>query len=74
MKLGCLSEYQLKALLRALAGASGLELDEIVGAYARKGCRIHNGLLEVQKDKRRNVYTCGENPHFVARVISRDDL
>jgi hypothetical protein len=68
------SENQIKCLLKALAAKAGLEFDEIVGAYARKKSKISNDLLLVNKDGPYPVYICGANPHFVAKVITRDDL
>lgn len=60
---------QVIQLLRALASRH-LSSTEIVGAYARRRTRLANDLLHVHKDwqdeKRRMVYMCGENPHYVA--------
>ena len=60
---------QVIELLRALASRH-LTSEEIVGAYARRGTRTANDLVEVQKDrqdeKRRMVFMCGNNPYYVA--------
>jgi len=72
VKVGYFSNQQIEVLLMALAAKAGLEYDEIVGAYARKGSKIANELLTVQRDGPWPVYSCGSNPHFVARVVSDD--
>lgn len=62
----------MKDLLRTLA-AKYLTQEEIIGAYAKRGTRIFNGLLEVrqehQVERKRKIYTCGSNPHFVATTV-----
>ena len=68
VKIGCFSESQIKNLLKALAAKSGLDFDEIVGAYAKKGTKISNDLLLIQKDGHYPIYSCGGNPVFIARV------
>jgi hypothetical protein len=59
----------LKELLRALA-AKELSPQEVIGAYAKKGTRLSNGLLDIRQEtdieKRRTNYYCGHDPHFVA--------
>jgi hypothetical protein len=69
-----LSSAQVIELLRALASRH-LTSSEIVGAYARRGTRIANDLLEVHKDrqdeKRREVFMCGSNPYYVATPEDR---
>lgn len=66
---GCYSERQLDDLLRALAAKAGLTFNEIMGAYARRGTRIANDLLSVQHDMKHRTWSCGDNPHFTARVV-----
>ena len=55
--------------MKALTAKAGLSYDEIVGAYAKKRTKISNELLLVKKDGPYQVYTCGSNPYFIARVI-----
>ncbi len=69
IKLGCYTESQMKQLLKALAAKVGLNTDEIVGAYAKRGTKDANELLEVRRDPKFATLTCGINPHFVARVV-----
>ncbi|RSL15565.1 hypothetical protein EDE15_1056 [Edaphobacter aggregans] len=68
---GQLTEGNMKELLRALV-AKDLLPSELIGAYARRGTKIHNRFLEIQKEnlpeKRRVLYTCGENPYYTADV------
>ena len=68
------SENQIKCLLKALVAKTGLDFDEMVGAYAKKNSKISNDLLTINKDGAYPVFTCGDNPHFIARVVTRDDL
>jgi hypothetical protein len=67
--LSHLSEDQLRSLLKALVAKAGLNFDEIVGAYARRQSTIANDLLAVRRDGPHPVFTCGENPHSIAKVI-----
>jgi hypothetical protein len=69
ISVGSLSESQLKALLMALTAKAGLNFNEIVGAYAKRGTKSANALLTVQKEGPSPVFMCGTNPHFVARTI-----
>ena len=69
VKVGCFSDNQIKDLLKALTANAGLSYDEIAGAYAKKKTKIANEHLLIKKDGSYQVYTCGNNPHFIARVI-----
>jgi hypothetical protein len=73
--VGQMTESNMKELLRALA-ARGLSPREIIGAYARRGTRISNGLLDIrrenQPEKRRTNYICGDNPHYIATTTTSD--
>ena len=40
VKLSYLSQNQIQALLKALVAKAGLDFNEIVGAYAKKGTKI----------------------------------
>jgi len=72
LKLGCLSEKQIKAALKSLVAKAGLEFDEIVGAYANRKSKIANDLLLVQSDGSPSRFMCGENPYFTARIIEKN--
>ena len=65
---GQMTKGNLKELLRALV-AKDLSPGELIGAYAKRSTRISNGFLEIRKEnqleKRRTIYTCGQNPHYV---------
>jgi hypothetical protein len=63
------TEGQIKHLLMTLAAKEGLNHDEIVGAYAKRGTKIANDLLIVHKDLRYPTYSCGDDPHFAASVV-----
>ena len=69
--VGQLTESNMKELLRALV-AKDLLPHELIGAYAKRGTKIHNRCLEIQKEnqpeKRRTIYTCGDNPYYTADV------
>ena len=68
---GCFTEHQIQEALKALVAKAGLELDEIVGAYAKRNTEIANKLLSVRKDAKYSRYYCGENPHFSAEVVDK---
>jgi hypothetical protein len=59
----------MKELLQALV-AKDLSPRELIGAYAKRGTRISNGFLEIRRknliENRRTIYTCGQNPHYIA--------
>lgn len=65
------STRQMKELLRALAARS-LSAQETIGAYARRGTKTANNLLEVIKDGPNPTFLCGVNPHFIANVVAGD--
>jgi hypothetical protein len=70
-KASLISDRQIKALLQTLTARTGLALDEIVGCYMLKHTKLYSSFLEVRQEhiKSGNVLTCGENPHFVARIV-----
>lgn len=69
IRLGQLTDAQMKHLLRALTAKASLGNREIVGAYAKRKTKIANMLLDVQKDCRYPTYTCGCSPVFSASVV-----
>jgi hypothetical protein len=74
VEVSCFSEKQIRALLMALAARAGLGFAEIVGAYARRRSRIANDLLSVRRESRPYpIFSCGGNPHFIARVVAVDE-
>jgi len=72
LKLGCFSEKQIQAVLQSLVAKAGMDFDEIVGAYAKRGTKGANNLLGVHKDRRHHQFMCGINPYFTARVIEKE--
>ena len=70
--VGSFSNNQIQNLLKALVAKAGLSFDEIVGAYAKKKTRISNDFLLIQKEGPYPVYVCGDNPHFIARIVVED--
>jgi hypothetical protein len=69
--LGQITQDKVMELLRALV-AKHLLPHDLIGAYARRGTKIHNKQLEIQKEnlpeKRRTLYTRGDNPYYTADV------
>ncbi len=72
-----ITEVQLHALLRALVAKFGLMPKEIVGSYLKHGAKGYLPFLEISKDKsderRSTDHSCGDSPHFVARVLRVED-
>ncbi len=64
VKAAYFSHKQIQALLKALAAKAGLNFNEIVGAYQKKGTKTANELLSVQKSGPYAIYSCGDNPRF----------
>jgi hypothetical protein len=69
--VGQMTEGKMEELLRVLV-AKDLSPHELIGAYARRGTKIHNDLLAIQKEnqpeRRRTLYMCGQNPYYTADV------
>jgi hypothetical protein len=69
--IGQITNGSVMELIRVLV-AKNLSPRELMGAYARRGTKIHNGFLEIhkeiQEEKRRMLYTCGNDPHYIACV------
>jgi hypothetical protein len=74
VRFGYFSENQIRCLLKAMASKTGLELDEMIGAYASKNAKISNALLEVHRDQSNSTYSCGESPFFTARVVTHENF
>lgn len=67
--VGVLGEKQVQQLLKALVAKAGLDFNEIVGAYAKRGTKLSNNLLSVRRDGPDPTFSCGENPYFTASII-----
>jgi hypothetical protein len=69
--LGCYTERDMEALLRALVSRAGLTYREIVDSYAKKNTQRYASHLEVQRDAGPNkfILSCGSNPYFIASVM-----
>lgn len=69
--VGQITNGNVMELLRVLV-AKDLLPHELIGSYAKRGTKIHIALLESQKEnqpeKRRTLYTSGNNPHYIACV------
>ena len=70
---GQLTDAQMKDALKALVAKAGLQYEEIVGAYAKRGTRIANELLVVHGELSTHTFWCGSNPHFVATVVDEKE-
>ena len=69
VEIGQFTYNQIQHLLKALVAKAGLDNDEMIGAYAKRGTKIANDHLAIVKDFESPTYMCGSNPHFVAAVI-----
>jgi hypothetical protein len=72
VEFGQFTDNQIKHLLRALVAKAGLDNDEMVGAYAKRGTKIANDHLTILKDFESPTYMCGSNPNFVAAVTDEN--
>ena len=71
--LGLITDNGLEDALRALTARAGLDLAEIVDAYAKRGTRRYRPLLEVSRDSKPYLtLSCGVNPYFTATVVDAD--
>ena len=67
VELGEFSDRQIRKVLRALS------FTEIVGAYAKRGTKNANDLLDVQKGFDDPTYTCGCGvTFFTASIVDED--
>ena len=68
-----ITQPQLHALLQALVAKFGLTPREIVGSYLKRGSKGYMAHLEVTKHnspaRQRTDHSCGDSPHFVARLV-----
>jgi hypothetical protein len=68
--VGCLTEGQLKALLKCLAAKGGLSYEEIIGAYVKRKTGRAHSILEVQGNGL--SYFCGADASFVAAIVDEE--
>ncbi|MCB9982160.1 MAG: hypothetical protein H6861_00590 [Rhodospirillales bacterium] len=47
--VGSMTDSQITNALKALAAKEGLDLNEIIGAYAKRKTKVANDLLEVRR-------------------------
>lgn len=67
--VGQFTDGQLRQLLRALV-AKRLNDCEIVDAYAKRGTKIANNILDVHIDY--PIYMCGCDPCFTVRIVDEN--
>lgn len=70
--VGQFTDEQMCQLLRALAARAGLTFSEIIGAYAKRGTKAANDLLEVNKDYMHRTFSCGVGPTFSATIVDSE--
>jgi hypothetical protein len=66
---GSISEERLCALLAALAAKHGLTDDETVDSFLNPKAKGHRVHLEIRKQSKPYVVSCGPNPYFDAQII-----
>lgn len=73
--IGCITDKQLKDLLRCLVGKAGLSFQEICDSYVKKNTRRYTSHLEVisECNSARTIISCGGDPYAVALVKRRSD-
>jgi hypothetical protein len=64
---GCVTDDQLKELLKCLCAKAELSYEETIGAYVKRKTRRAHKLLEIQGNGL--VYFCGNGPSFVATLV-----
>ena len=69
--IGQFTAEQIHNLLKALTAKKGLTCEEIVGAYAKRGTKIANDHLTIQRDF--PTYMCGSNPVFTVSIVDESD-
>lgn len=70
--VGKITRNNVEHLLRALTAKHGLNDTETAASFLKRGVNGRQPHLEIQRSKdrvaRTTTYSCGSNPHFVARV------
>ena len=68
--VGCISDRQLRDLLRCLVGKAGLSFQEICDSYVKRNTRRYAPHLEVnmESDQTRTIISCGGDPFAVVLV------
>ena len=67
---GTISEKKLEELLRCLT-SKYLEEDEVLESLLKKNSRGRRNLLDIRTNGNRFMLSCGENPHFVAKIVTK---
>ena len=67
--IGSISEERLRALLAALAAKHGLTDDETVDSFLNPKAKGHRAHLEIGKQSKPFVLSCGPNPYFDAKIV-----
>jgi hypothetical protein len=73
--IGCITDQQLKDLLRCLVGKASLSFQEICDSYVKRNTRKYVSHLEVNSEcnRTRTIFSCGSDPYAVAIVKHRSD-
>jgi len=73
--IGCITDQQLKDLLRCLVAKAGLSFQEICDSYVKRNTRQYAPHLEVDSEfnKARTIFSCGSDPYAVAIVKHQAD-
>ncbi|WP_102784427.1 hypothetical protein [Thalassospira sp. GB04J01] len=67
---GTIGDKKLEELLRCLA-SKYLEEDEVVESLLKKNSRGKRDLLDIRKNNKKFMLECGENPYFVAEIVTK---
>ena len=67
--INCITENQLKEMLKCLVAKEGLSYREVVGGYVKRKATQAHDLLCVNKEGLFPRYYCGTDPHFSAVVV-----
>ena len=67
--IDCLSDRQLKDLLKCLAAKADSSFEDIVGAYVQRKTKLAHDFLEPKSTAPTLGYMCGYDTQFVARLV-----
>ncbi|WP_417837036.1 hypothetical protein [Thalassospira tepidiphila] len=67
---GTITDKKLEELLRCLV-SKYLEEDEVIESLLKKNSKGRRDLLDITRNGTRFMLSCGENPHFVAEIVTK---
>lgn len=69
---GLMTEKQVENLLKTLTAKYSLNDEETINSYLKRNTQRYTGFLEIQRSWPPYEVSCGDNPHFIAKVVDEE--